>query len=136
MPASASPSGSRYAVDHVDHAVHGAGDRGIVTNRDHGPSTLVGKRQQIGNEPIRAAAVKARGGLVCQDDGGIGCQRAGDGDTLALAAGEGRDAAGSGLDPEALKECRRTRHDGRALAGRNVGGSYASVGVGGELFEE
>src|SRR6202035_4754819 len=75
------------AVFDVDHAVGVFGDIGLVGYEDDGIAFFV-EAVEEGHDLDAGLGVEVAGGLVGEDDGGVVDQGAGDGDALALTAGE------------------------------------------------
>jgi hypothetical protein len=75
------------AVADGDDAVGVFGDVGLVGDEDDGVALGV-EFVEEGHDLVAGLGVEVAGGLVGEDDGGLVDQGAGDGDALALAAGE------------------------------------------------
>ena len=75
------------AVAEVDHAVGAGGGLGVMGDDDEGLPGLVQPSEQV-EDRAAGDAVEVAGRLVGQKEGGLIDQGAGDGDALALAAGE------------------------------------------------
>ena len=75
------------AVADGDDAVGELGDVGLVGDDDDGVALGV-ELVEEGHDLVAGLGVEVSGGLVGEDDGGVVDQGAGDGDALALAAGE------------------------------------------------
>ena len=79
--------GDDVAVEDLDFAGHALGD-GVVVGDDHdGRAGLVELVDQ-GQDGLPGSLVEVAGRLVGQHDGGLADQGSGDGDPLALPAGE------------------------------------------------
>ena len=102
-----------HAVRQDRHSVRvGTRERGVV-RRDQKPPPAVAGREPAQRAAQRAATgrVESRGGLVHEQEGGIGSQRPRDGDALGLAPGQ---LARQGARPAAhLEGCEQ-------LAGRRL----------------
>ena len=75
------------AVADGDDAVGVFGDVGLVGDEDDGVAVGV-ELVEEGHDLVAGLGVEVSGGLVGEDDGGAVDEGAGDGDALALAAGE------------------------------------------------
>ena len=64
------------------------GNQGVVRDHQHGFMVVRDELLDQGHDFIGAFAVEVAGGLVAEQEGGIGDDGAGDGDALFLAAGE------------------------------------------------
>ena len=79
--------GGDGAVADGDDAVGVLGDVGLVGDEDDGVALGV-EIVEEGHDLVAGLGVEVSGGLVGEDDGGVVDEGAGDGDALALAAGE------------------------------------------------
>lgn len=76
------------AVAHGDDAVGGFGDGGVVGDEDHGVFALMMDAAEEVHDLGGVLGVEVAGGFVGEEDGGFVGEAAGDGDALALTAGE------------------------------------------------
>jgi hypothetical protein len=79
--------GEDLAVADVDDAMGVLGDVGFVGDEDDGVAAGV-ERVKEGHDFVAGFGVEVAGGLVGEDDGGPVDEGAGNGDALALTAGE------------------------------------------------
>ena len=76
------------AVAHGDDAVGGFGDGGVVGDEDHGVFALMMDAAEEVHDLGGVLGIEVAGGFIGEEDGGFVGEAAGDGDALALTAGE------------------------------------------------
>ena len=112
------------AVAHVDDAVAARADAGIVGDDDEGLALLRVELLHEAHDLVGGLRVERAGRLVGPDDRRVVDERAGDGDALALAAGELRRAVVRPVGrPTRSSACIARSRASRALTPETTSGS-------------